>query len=195
MFGEGELMAYELKDYVEVPDRIRAWHEKHREGRIVCEIVTYTDALVVVKASVYRTSDSLEAPAGVGHSSLTIPGKTPYTRDSELENAETSAAGRALVMAGIPAKSVSSAQEVQSKRGADRTSAPARPARRPSPPSSGGAERVESGGESVAFGEGATGNNAPGSTRTDCKHKYWADIPDKPGWMKCEDCGSEGTSS
>lgn len=110
-------MAYELKDYREVPERIAEWYARYPEGRIVCSIVeALTDETKwTVRSAVYRSSDPDEPPAGVGHSFLTVPGKTNFTRESELENAETSAAGRALVMAGIPAKNVASEGEVRAK--------------------------------------------------------------------------------
>jgi hypothetical protein len=107
-------MAYTLDNYVEVADRIRAWYDEHPQGRIETDVVEFSDVRVVVKAWVYR--DGELAPAGIGHSFLEIPGATPYTRGSELENAETSAVGRALVMAGIPAKNVASANEVRGKQ-------------------------------------------------------------------------------
>jgi hypothetical protein len=70
---------------------------------------------VVVKAYAYRTPD--DPRPGIGHSSLTIPGATPYTRGSELENAETSAWGRALAALGFEVKkAIASADEVRSKR-------------------------------------------------------------------------------
>jgi hypothetical protein len=140
-------MAWELKDYREVPERIAEWFERHPEGRIVCEIVEFTPDRVTVKASVFRGADSLEPPAGVGHSYLGVPGTTPYTKGSELENAETSAAGRALVMAGIPAKSVASEGEVRTK---SQTVEPGSTVT--SPEATGVAARD---GESVAYGEGA----------------------------------------
>ena len=165
-------MGFELNDYREVPERVTEWYERHPQGRIVPEIVERPEdggGRWTVKASVYRTDDPDEQPAGVGHSFLSVPGKTPYTKDSELENAETSAVGRALVNAGIPAKSIASTQEVQAKRGAaDQgrgSTAPARPARNTP---SGGAVREPSGGEPVAYGEGATGDT-PGGSRTSCK--------------------------
>jgi hypothetical protein len=103
------------EDYIEVAARIAEWHDRFSEGRIVPEVIEWTDSRVMVKASVYRGMDPSEPPAGVGHSYLAIPGGTPFTRGAELENAETSAAGRALVMAGIPSKSVASADEVRGK--------------------------------------------------------------------------------
>jgi hypothetical protein len=105
-------------DYVEVADRIRAWYETYPNARIETEIISISDKLVVVKAQAFRGENIDEKPAGIGHSSMNIPGSTPYTRGSELENTETSAAGRALVMAGLPSKKIASGDEIRAKGGA-----------------------------------------------------------------------------
>ena len=104
-------------DYVEVADRIRAWYETYPNARIETEIVQINDKIVVVKAQAFRGENPDEKPAGIGHSSMNIPGSTPYTRGSELENTETSAAGRALVMAGLPSKKIASGDEIRAKSG------------------------------------------------------------------------------
>jgi len=105
-------------DYVEVADRIKAWYDAYPNARIETELVQLTDKVVVMKAQVFRGETLDEKPAGVGHASMSIPGSTPYTRGSELENTETSAAGRALVMAGLPSKKVASGDEIRAKGGA-----------------------------------------------------------------------------
>lgn len=103
-----------LKDYVEVKDRILEFYEKHPTGSIMSEVVTLTDKLVVVKATVYRNSED-KYPC-TGHSQLEIPGGTPYTRGSEVENAETSAWGRALAAMGFKVKNgIASQSEIQNK--------------------------------------------------------------------------------
>lgn len=104
-------------DYIEVKDRIVEFYAKHADGRIVTEIVELGAARVTVRASVFRGPGGETAPAGVGHSFMAIPGSTPFTRGSELENAETSAVGRALAMAGISAhRGVSTSSEILAKR-------------------------------------------------------------------------------
>lgn len=108
-------MAFDLKDYVDVAERLREFYEKYPQGRVITTIVEMTDKRVVVKAEAYR--DAAHAwPSGVGHSQLTIPGGTPYTKGAELENAETSAIGRALVAAGLASKRIASADEVAAHR-------------------------------------------------------------------------------
>lgn len=108
-------MAFDLKDYVDVAERLAEFYKGHPSGRIVTEVLENTDKRVTVRAEAYRTTED-QAPAGVGHSSMGIPGSTPYTRGAELENAETSAVGRALVMAGLASKRIASADEVAAKR-------------------------------------------------------------------------------
>ncbi len=104
-------MAFDLKDYIQVNERIAAFYEAHPQGSIQCDIHTLTDKLVVVRAAAYRTPDD-PLPC-IAHSQLGIPGTTPYTKGSELENAETSAVGRALAMMGFEVKrSVASREEV-----------------------------------------------------------------------------------
>ena len=71
---------------------------------------------VWVKALAYRSPD--DAHPGVGWSWMVLPGSTPYTRGSELENTETSAWGRAIGALGIGIdKSIASGDEVKSKEG------------------------------------------------------------------------------
>ena len=110
------------EDYIDVAERLRAWYDAYPNARIETEIVSLSDKNVVVKAWAYRGEVAEEKPAGTGHASMAIPGSTPYTRGSELENTETSAVGRALVMAGLPSKKVASGDEIRSKAGTAKTS-------------------------------------------------------------------------
>jgi len=111
------MAGFDLSNYVEVADRLREWYEKYPTARIVTSVLEHTEKRVIVRAEVFRKAEET-LPAGAGHSALGIPGTTPYTRGAELENAETSAIGRALVAAGLPSKKVASADEVLSKRAA-----------------------------------------------------------------------------
>jgi hypothetical protein len=106
-----------LKDYIDVAERLRAWFEVYPKARIEPRLIELTDKRVVFSAAVYRGESADEQPAGTGHSAMNIPGSTPYTRGSEVENCETSAVGRALVMAGLPSKRIASDDEIRSKAG------------------------------------------------------------------------------
>lgn len=104
-----------LADYVEVNERIVKFYEKYPDGSLQSEVIEHTESRVAVKAYAYRTAD--DARPGIGHSWLNIPGSTPYTRGSELENAETSAWGRALAALGFEVKrGIASREEVENKQ-------------------------------------------------------------------------------
>lgn len=111
---------FELGDYIEVKDRIAIFYELYPTGRLYTADVQLTREpddvpRVIVKAFAYRTED--DTIPGVGYSWLELPGKTPYTRGSEVENAETSAWGRAIASLGILIdRSIASAQEVANKQ-------------------------------------------------------------------------------
>lgn len=108
-------MAWNNDDYVQVNERIAHFYGEYPDGSLQSEIVEFSDSRVVVKGYAYRNADDTR-PA-TGHSYLTIPGSTNFTKGSELENAETSAWGRALAALGFEVKrGVASREEVQSKR-------------------------------------------------------------------------------
>lgn len=97
-------IAKSLGDYVQVKDRIAKFYELFGGGRLVTAEVLILTApdnkqRVMVKALAYRTVD--DPLPGVGYSWMELPGKTPYTNGSEIENTETSAWGRAIGSLGI----------------------------------------------------------------------------------------------
>lgn len=102
-------------DYVGVHERLDQFLVKYPEGRIQTAIAHLSESLVVMQATVYRDADD-KLPC-IAHSQLGIPGKTNFTRDSEVENAETSAVGRALAFMGFETKKgIASREEVNSRR-------------------------------------------------------------------------------
>lgn len=109
----------DLSNYVDVAERIRDFRTKHPEGCLQSEIVPLHDALadrfIAVRATAYRTPD--DPRPGVGLAYEPVPGKTPFTRDSELQNAETSAWGRAIVAVGAAdtQRGIASRQEVANR--------------------------------------------------------------------------------
>lgn len=109
----------DLSKYVTVPDRIARFYAAHPDGRLQASaprIITIDDrTFLEVTAKVYRDPDD-PCPT-IGTAWEPFPGRTPYTRDSEAMNAETSAVGRALGLAGFGAAgSVASYEEVQARR-------------------------------------------------------------------------------
>ena len=109
------------EDYIPVNERIAAFIAQYPSGslrplwpdepyRVLGEGET---KWLVYGACAFRTPDD-PAP-GVGLAWEPVPGRTPYTRGSELMVAETSAWGRALAAIGIATnKSIASAEEVRS---------------------------------------------------------------------------------
>ena len=87
-----------LDDYMPVEERISAFLAEHPAGSLQSVILEHTSERVTVQATAFRDAD--DRRPGIGHSSLAIPGSTGFTKGSELENAETSAWGRALKALG-----------------------------------------------------------------------------------------------
>ena len=104
------------EDYVEVSERIRQFIELYPSGSLQSEweyVQRDGEQWLVVKAYAYRTPD--DQRPGIGHAWEPIPGRTPYTRGSELMNGETSAWGRATSAIGIAVnRGIASANEIRS---------------------------------------------------------------------------------
>lgn len=71
------------------------------------------EVIVCYEAAAFRTPDD-PAP-GIGVASEPYPGKTRYTRNSEIMNAETSAWGRAIVAVMASEAKIASAEEVRNR--------------------------------------------------------------------------------
>lgn len=116
-------MSVDLSDYVEVHDRIAAFYEKFPEGSLQSswELLTLNEQeTIVVEARAFRTA--ADPRPGIGLASEPVPGLTPYTKGSELMNAETSAWGRALAALGFEVKrGIASANEVRNRQGDSHT--------------------------------------------------------------------------
>lgn len=104
------------KDYVEVSERIQEFRAKHPDGTLQSEVVHISDSLVIVKGYAYRSPDD-ERP-GTGLAGEPIPGETNFTKNSEVQNAETSAWGRAIIAVGAAdaKRGIASADEVRNRR-------------------------------------------------------------------------------
>jgi len=110
-------VTFNLDDYIEVSERVAQFYAKYPDGRLSTELVQASPDRVIVKAFAYRSADDRVPSTGL--SGLEIPGSTPYTRGSELENAETSAVGRAIAFCGFPTKKIASKEEVAARQQSD----------------------------------------------------------------------------
>jgi hypothetical protein len=113
-------MGFNLDDYVDVATRLKELLEKYPEASVEASPpkLVAVDGSNFVEVTVTITADGRTARASAWEP---IPGKTPYTKDSEMMNAETSALGRACGMWGIGLKkSVASLDEVRARREASK---------------------------------------------------------------------------
>ena len=126
-------MGYDISDYVDVAERITEFRAKFPDGSLQpvdptkpFHVETLGDkTYICYAAAAYRTAD--DQRPGIGVAWEPFPGKTPFTRESELMNAETSAWGRAIVASlAADTKRIASHEEVRN-RAAERTNSPAKP--------------------------------------------------------------------
>ncbi|MDI9627601.1 MAG: hypothetical protein QM286_03500 [Acidobacteriota bacterium] len=90
-------------DYIEVADRLQEFYAKFPDGSLQGSWTwEQSGALIVYRCEAYRTPD--DPRPGVGYAQEAVPGKTAFTKGSELMNAETSAWGRAMAALGIATK-------------------------------------------------------------------------------------------
>ena len=109
-----------LEGYVEVAERIPKFYEKYPEGSLQGRYWMETigeQVFIVYRAEAFRTPD--DKRPGIGMAWEPFPGKTPFTRDSELMVGETSAWGRALAGLGFEVhRGIASANEIRNREGA-----------------------------------------------------------------------------
>lgn len=108
-----------LDSYVTVSERIARWYVDNPDGRIVADPPTVVEiagkTFIASTARAYRSPDD-SAPCQ-GSAWEPYPGTTNFTRDSEAMNAESSAVGRALALAGIEVKrGMASREEVRNRQ-------------------------------------------------------------------------------
>lgn len=115
-------MSFDLDGYVDVATRMGEFFEKYPEGSLrqarPPEMVEAGGkTFVIYTAAAYRSPE--DPCPGEGTAWEPVPGKTPYTKDSELMNAETSAWGRAILAIGAAdsRSGVASKEEVRNRQG------------------------------------------------------------------------------
>jgi hypothetical protein len=95
------------KEYKTVALRIQEFREKHPDFTIQTELVEANDTLVVMKATISMGPQVIAT--GYAEEVRTA---SKINRTSALENAETSAVGRALAFFGLGGSEIASADEV-----------------------------------------------------------------------------------
>ena len=106
-----------LADYITVNERIMEFYDRYPEGRIINEIVSWEDGVVVVRSSVYKDHQS-DKPISVDYA-YEKEGSSYINKTSALENCCTSAAGRSIALAGIALRRgghVASREEVENAK-------------------------------------------------------------------------------
>ena len=107
-------------DYIDVATRIVEFRTTYPNGSLVQQNLEFLRDFagkdwVVYTAAAYRTPDDTQP--GIGTAWEPVPGPTRFTKDSEVQNAETAAWGRAMVAAlAVDTKQgVASAEEVRNR--------------------------------------------------------------------------------
>lgn len=97
------------KEYAEVNQRVKAFRMLYPQGSIVTEMLSNEDGVCIFKATVMDFDTILATGTAYEKEGSTFINQTSY-----IENAETSAVGRALGFAGFGIDtSIASAEEVQ----------------------------------------------------------------------------------
>jgi hypothetical protein len=115
-------------DYIDVATRIIEFREKFPEGSLQQVDLKFIDfagkSWVVYTAAAYRSPE--DTRPGIGTAWEPVPGPTKFTRDSEVQNAETAAWGRAMVaaLAVDTRKGIASSEEVRNRQEPERPKMP-----------------------------------------------------------------------
>jgi len=79
---------YNLDGYIDVPSRIKLFMARHPEGSLQMDAPKFVEVegkkWVIGRAYAYRTPDDLRP--GIGTAWEIVPGTTPFTRGSEIQN-------------------------------------------------------------------------------------------------------------
>ena len=116
-------MSIDLSKYVDVAERIRIFRERYPEGSLQpanldqpFSVMTIGErTFIVYVACAYRTPE--DTRPGIGCAWETFPGTSPFVKNSELMNAETSAWGRAIVATlAADTQKIATVQDVQNRQ-------------------------------------------------------------------------------
>ena len=113
------MSSFNLGDYVDVPTRLAQALKQFPDLRIqeTKPIIVTVDNQQYVEISCTVWRDANDLVPTVAYCWEPIPGRTPYTKGSEMMNASTSCLGRALGFLGMGiGKSIASRNEVQARQ-------------------------------------------------------------------------------
>ena len=110
------MSGYNLDGYIDVASRIRLFMDKYPHGSLQMDEPQFVEVegkkWVMGRAYAYRTPD--DPRPGIGIAWEIVPGTTPFTRGSELQNLQTSCWGRSIGAIGIGVDaSIATLDEVQ----------------------------------------------------------------------------------